>query len=186
MTNPNEWPSHKWALAAHEWAENTMGDDGTWEDAHSPLPRGFGDETIRLPHDLHQIHGIKQSEDFGRRCFYAFHALNFLKNGAFVEGWFELYDLYQKWAGQSEETRLKLFGPRKTNGCEGRVQSVESKIKLRKTWDEKFKSGYQHPAKGRPRPATSLANVKRGQTIAARKKLRQMSMNDPLAGGFWD
>ena len=78
-----------------------------WEWCHSPLPareqgvpgglRGGG-EGVWLPRDLHQIHGILQSEDVGRVCFWVGDAVQWLKEGPFVQGWFDLYDLYEKWA----------------------------------------------------------------------------------------
>ena len=71
-----------------------------WEAAHTPLPSGMGDETLLLPHDLHQVHGLLQSEDVGRKCFWSGDAKRFLTQGPFVEGWFELWDIYDKWVSQ--------------------------------------------------------------------------------------
>lgn len=90
-------PSHQFALSAHEWAKHNIGIDHTWEVAHSPVPAGLGDETILLPHDLHQIHGLLQSRDFGRRCFWTGDAKRFL-DANWCEGWFDLWEIYDELA----------------------------------------------------------------------------------------
>ena len=72
-------------------------DDGAWEDAHYPLPQPEGTETRPLLHSHHLVQGIWQSEEVGRRCFFSGDAKEFLTNGPFVDDWFELWDIYDKW-----------------------------------------------------------------------------------------
>lgn len=74
-------------------------DASNGEFAHCPLPRGMGDTGYYLLHDDHQWQGLLQSEDVCRRCFFDGDARRFLEEGPFVEGWFELWDLYEKWCG---------------------------------------------------------------------------------------
>jgi hypothetical protein len=80
---------------AEEGAHPGDGDD--WEEAHYPLPRGLGDKTVWLKYDDHQVQGLLQSEEAQRRCFWNGDAKKFLMKGPFVDGWFELWDLYDKW-----------------------------------------------------------------------------------------
>jgi hypothetical protein len=87
--------SHRFAIAASKWAmETTSGPEPGWEKAHTPLPRDMGDEWVWLPHDLHQIHGLLQSKDLGRTCFWIGHTYEFLTKGPFVKDWFMLFDIY--------------------------------------------------------------------------------------------
>ena len=91
--------SHLFAIAASKWAlETTSGPDAGWEKAHTPLPQGLGDEWVWLPHELHQIHGLLQSHDLQRTCFLCGSAKKFLTQN-FCTDWFELWDLYDAWAG---------------------------------------------------------------------------------------
>lgn len=71
--------------------------EGRWETAHYPLPRGSGGETIKLLSEHHQIQGLLQSAEVGRCCFFAGDTKRFLTSGSFVEGWFGLWDLYERW-----------------------------------------------------------------------------------------
>lgn len=67
--------------------------------AHYPAPRGLGEDTINLLWEDHQVQGILQSEEYGRCCFLVRDAYKFLNGEGFLcEGWFDLYDLYQKWS----------------------------------------------------------------------------------------
>ena len=76
-------------------------DDGVWQDAHYPAPDPEGDATIPLLFDDHLQQGLYQSEEYGRCCFWVGDAKRFLTHGPFVEGWFELWDLYDKWKGDN-------------------------------------------------------------------------------------
>jgi hypothetical protein len=72
--------------------------DDSYEKAHFPLPEGMGDEKILLHHFDHQIQGIFQSEEVGRRCFFPGDAKKVLNApGYFPPGWFEAWDLFDKW-----------------------------------------------------------------------------------------
>ena len=79
-------------------------DASNGEFAHCPLPRGMGDTGYYLLHDDHQWQGLLQSKDIGRKCFFDYYARKFLVEGPFVEGYFELWDTYEKWSrGQWEK-----------------------------------------------------------------------------------
>ncbi len=71
-------------------------DDGTWETAHYPLPRGMGDGAVKILHEHHQIQGLLQSKDVGRMCFFPANVKDFLNNN-FCDGWFDLYEMYEQW-----------------------------------------------------------------------------------------
>ena len=88
--------SHQFAVRASEWAMENLGPEPGWEKAHTPYPEGMGDTWVWLPHNLHQIHGLLQSEDVGRCCFFSPDVRRFL-NSCFCDNWFELWNLYDKW-----------------------------------------------------------------------------------------
>ena len=72
-------------------------DDGEWQNAHYPAPDPEGTVTIPLLFSDHQIQGLLQSEEYGRRCFWSGHTKKFLAYGPFISNWFELWDIYDKW-----------------------------------------------------------------------------------------
>lgn len=85
-----------WANKQHQFV------DETFEDAHFPLPKDLGTETIKLHHLDHAIQGLFQSEEVGKKCFFvgdtkaALNAPNY-----FPLGWFEAWDLYDKWSSKT-------------------------------------------------------------------------------------
>lgn len=72
-------------------------DDGKWEEAHYPAPKGKGNDVILLLREHHQVQGLLQSEEWGKTCFFLGHTKHFLTYGSFVDNWFELWDIYDKW-----------------------------------------------------------------------------------------
>jgi hypothetical protein len=105
-------------------------DDGDWEEAHYPAPKwAGGTETVRLLHGHHQVQGLLQSEEYGRCCFYNYDVRVFLKCGPFAPGWFELWDLYDKWKGDSG----RKVGPK--NG-KNSIEALRSHPE-RREWDSK-------------------------------------------------
>ena len=74
---------------------------GEWQEAHYPDPKGVGDRTVWMTFNDHQQQGLYQSEEHGRCCFYNYDTLRFLTHGPFVPGWFDLWDLYDKWKGEN-------------------------------------------------------------------------------------
>ena len=91
---------HEWVracLARYEEEGLTPEPGGGWQKAHYPAPKGMGEDTIWLLHDDHQVQGLLQSEEYGRCCFFACDAKRFLECGPFVQGWFGLQELYNKW-----------------------------------------------------------------------------------------
>lgn len=83
------------------WAQSQHADgaDETWEQAHFPLPKGQGDNTIPLHPLDHAIQGVFQSEEAGRMCFWAGNTRRALYKtpNYWPAGWFEACDLYEKW-----------------------------------------------------------------------------------------
>ena len=78
-------------------------DDGEWQDAHYPAPKGEGDKTIPLLFEDHQIQGILQSEEYGKYCFFSGHTRKSLTHGPFVSGWFDLWDIYEKYVSDNSK-----------------------------------------------------------------------------------
>jgi len=103
-----------------------------WEDAHYPAPRGKGDTTIPMLHGHHQVQGLWQSKEYGQCCFYIGHAKRFLTEGPFVTGWFELWDIYDKYSGENArkaaELGVGIFAPE--------MRGVGGKIGGKKIFDE--------------------------------------------------
>lgn len=82
--------------------EGIVVDRRNGEFAHCPLPRGMGEEGYYLLHEHHQQQGLLQSEDLGRCCFWNGDAKKWLMTcETFPDDYFGLWDLYDKWAGES-------------------------------------------------------------------------------------
>jgi len=71
-----------------------------WDEAHYPDPKDQGDETIWLRHEDHQAQGLWQSKEYDQCCFFPGNAKHFLTHGPFVSGWFELWDIYEKYKSE--------------------------------------------------------------------------------------
>ena len=118
-------PNEVFALKCRErYAEDGLiVDQSNGEFAHCPLPRSMGDSGYYLLHEDHQWQGLLQSKDLGRRCYYVGHAKRWLMKANFVEGYFELWDIYDEFNGGvhhshkgkqfSEESRRRMSKARK-------------------------------------------------------------------------
>lgn len=94
----------EWCRKHGQWPN----DEEAHEKAHYPLPREDGDKWVWLHRDDHQIQGIFQSEEIGRRCFFTPHAREALyQPNYFPLGWFEACDIYEKWAKPYTEACFK-------------------------------------------------------------------------------
>jgi hypothetical protein len=83
------------------YAEGGWSPEKGWEEAHYPAPKGKGNATIWMLHDHHQIQGLWQSKEYDQCCFFVAEAKRFLTEGPFVSGWFELWDIYDEYKGES-------------------------------------------------------------------------------------
>lgn len=110
-------------------------DQRNGEFAHCPLPKGLGETGYYLLHDDHQWQGLLQSRDVGRRCFWVGDAKQWLLNSSFVEGYFELWDIFEEFISgvhnghhgksPSEETRRKI-----SEAVKGLTRSEETRKKI--------------------------------------------------------
>lgn len=92
-------------------------EEGEWNNAHYPSPEGLGSSTVPLLWEHHQVQGILQSEEYGKCCFWVGDARNFLDKGPFVDRWFELWDLYEKWSSsRAKEAVNKAHSVKDENG----------------------------------------------------------------------
>ena len=96
--NQHEWVRDCQARYEEQGLELGNPDDGEWQEAHYPAPKGVGTDVIWLRSEDHQVQGLYQSEEYGRPCFFNADVKTFLDNN-WCSNWFELYALYEKWAG---------------------------------------------------------------------------------------
>ena len=120
-------PNEKFALECRDrYAEDGLVvDESNGEFAHCPLPRGLGESGYYLLHDDHQHQGLLQSRDVGRMCYWIPHVKRWLTTTHFVEGYFELWDIFDEFNRKSEETRRKVSESKK-----GKPLSEENKRKI--------------------------------------------------------
>ena len=96
-------PNEVFALERRAYYESIglVVDSTNGEFAHSPLTRKDCDTGYYLLHDDHQHHGLLQSKDLDKCCFFAGDAKKWLKNcDPFPENYFELWDIYEKYASE--------------------------------------------------------------------------------------
>ena len=104
--------NEKFALECRDrYAEDGLVvDQSNGEFAHCPLPKGLGEKGYYLLHDDHQWQGLLQSKDLGKRCFWTPDTKKWLSEANFVEGYFDLWNIYEEFISgkhNSEETRRK-------------------------------------------------------------------------------
>lgn len=143
------------------------GDGDIWDKAHYPLPKDIGNETIWLRHDDHQVQGLLQSEEMGQRCFFSGDAKWFLANGAFVDSWFDLWDLYDKWAGRAGLPAD--HGEKVSQGISANSTSTERSERAKKIWEplspeERSARGAQAWVNKTPEERSAVAN-RSAQTV---------------------
>ena len=178
-------PNEVFALACRErYAEDGLVvDESNGEFAHCPLPKSMGDSGYYLLHDDHQWQGLLQSKDVGRMCYWIPDVKRWLMKANFVEGYFELWDIYDEFNGgvhhpnkgkpHSEETRRRMSKARK-----GVPLSEEHKRKLsevqkgvpRKPLSEETRRRMSEAHKGVPRKPLSEEH---------KRKLREASKGVP-------
>ena len=103
-------PNEKFTLECRDrYAEDGLVvDESNGEFAHCPLPRGLGDSGYYLLHDDHQHQGLLQSRDVGRRCYWIPDVKRWLTTTHFVDGYFELWDIFDEFNITTEETKRKM------------------------------------------------------------------------------
>jgi hypothetical protein len=151
-------------LAYYEEQGLTPEPGGEWQEAHYPDPRDVGDKTIWMLHNDHQQQGLYQSEEYQRPCFYNYDTLRFLTRGPFVPGWFDLWDLYDKWKGYNQSTI-----PRETLVANGKANSAAMND------HENTQAG--RVAGGKAAGKANIANIPR-EMLAANGKANSAAMND--------
>jgi len=104
------------------------------EFAHSPLTRDECDTGYYLLHDDHQHQGLLQSKDLDKCCFFPGDVKSWLDRCEFFEGWFELYDIYDKYVsepgkrGANSTNREKDKLGRSINAVKGAMRTRELKV----------------------------------------------------------
>jgi hypothetical protein len=91
---------HDWVQKCTEYYKQNdlTPEPGTeWQEAHYPAPKGMGTDVIWLRFEDHQVQGLLQSEEYGRMCFFPHDVETFLKHSPFLPGWFDMWDLCEKW-----------------------------------------------------------------------------------------
>ena len=94
-------PNEVFALGCRAYYESIglIVDASNGEFAHSPLTRKECDTGYYLLHGHHQHQGLLQSKDLGKLCFFNGDAKKWLVEcDYFPEGYFELWDIYEKYA----------------------------------------------------------------------------------------
>jgi len=71
--------------------------EGSWEMAHTPLPRSMGNSTQLLLKEHHIIHDLYQSEELGKGYFWVGNVKKFLyESNDFPFDWFHLCEIYEE------------------------------------------------------------------------------------------
>ncbi len=122
--------------------------------AHCPLPRKDGDAGYYLLFDDHQHQGLLQSRDLGKCCFFPGHAKYWLDNCDFCDNWFDLYEIYDKYANEpgrkgAESTNAeKDERGRSKNAVKGAEKTVELGIGIfGQTVEKKLANGRKGAAR---------------------------------------
>ena len=103
-------PNEVFALACRAYYDEIglVVDSRNGEFAHCPYPEGMGETGYYLLHDHHQHQGILQSKDVGQCCFFIGHAKRWLLEcGYFPKDYFELWDIYEKYASGHGKISVK-------------------------------------------------------------------------------
>lgn len=105
--------------------------DETYENAHYPEPAHYPNNSgpvIKLHKLDHNIQGIFQSEEYGRKCFWSGDAKAALDApNYFPHGWFEAYDLWEKWTAAFAKNNVEIGRKLGENNVEsGHLRRISS------------------------------------------------------------
>lgn len=90
-------PNEEFALACRAYYEEQglIVDATNGQFAHCPLPKGMGETGYYLLWEHHQLQGLLQSRDVGRKCFWGGDAKKWLTScNYWPDNFFELWDIY--------------------------------------------------------------------------------------------
>ena len=164
-------PNEVFALACRErYAEDGLVvDESNGEFAHCPLPKGLGETGYYLLHGDRQWQGLLQSKDLGRRCFWVGDAKKWLSEANFVEGYFDLWDIFEEFNKHSEEHNRKISEAAKGNSnCQGRLLSKETRRKMSESSKGKTHSNATK---------LKLSEIQRGKTLSKETKRKISEAN---------
>jgi len=110
-------PNEVFALKCRErYAEDGLVvDDSNGHFAHCPLPKKLGEKGYYLLWEDHQWQGLLQSRDVGRKCFWAADVKKWLLSANFVEGYFDLWDIYEEFTSRKHNPQLFKPGVSRKN-----------------------------------------------------------------------
>jgi hypothetical protein len=133
-------PNELFALACRAYydEEGFIVDGANGQFAHSPLTRKECDTGYYLLWGHHQHQGLIQSKDLDKCCFFSGDTQKWLLEcDYFPEGYFELWDVYDKYAGQNSlKAAPKIHGQKDDLG-----RSVHTLRSFARVHDEKDSLG---------------------------------------------
>jgi len=186
-------PNELFALACRAYydEEGFIVDASNGEFAHSPLTRKECDTGYYLLHGHHQHQGLLQSRDLDKCCFFSGHTLKWLMEcDYFPEGYFELWDVYDKYAGKNSlKAAPKIHGQKDDLGRSLLTLNNFSKVHEKKNEEGKskhaVKSGKSGGTKSHEKKdelGRSLHNLKLhsqkdelGRSVLAVKSMRKIN-----------
>lgn len=84
------------------------GDEQKWEDAHTPWPRGYSDETVPLLLNHHRVHDLIQTRFLDEVHFFGYQVVETLNEANFwPSGWFDLWDIYSEFQLRTGQNLIK-------------------------------------------------------------------------------
>jgi hypothetical protein len=104
-------PNEIFALACRAYYDEIglIVDASNGQFAHSPLTKRECDTGYYLLWGHHQHQGLLQSKDLNKCCFFIGHAKKWLQEcDYFPEGYFELWDIYDKYVGENGKKTAEI------------------------------------------------------------------------------
>lgn len=136
--------NERFALACRAYYEEQglVIDETNGEFAHCPQPERYGNTGYYLLHGHHQHQGLLQSRDIGECCFFVGHAKKWLLEcDYFPDDYFELWDIYEKYASEHNRKNAKKLNEEKDELGRSVLAVKAGTEGGKKTHEEKDESG---------------------------------------------
>ena len=147
----------KYAMEGLDVKKGGVHDGHPDEFAHCPEPNPrkqkkklAGDLGYYLTFFDHQHQGLLQSVDVGRKCYYAPDALLYLDT--WPAGFFELYDIYDKFNKNTEEQKRKISEANSGRTLTEETKKKQSEARTGKTLTEEHKNNISKGMSGEKNP----------------------------------